>query len=123
MSVSQRFIQILDYFDKNATNFSKELDVSKTAITRIAHGDTLPSSKVLIPLGEKFGINLNWLLLGTGEMFVDEKSASEGIKKGKVIDVKALQKENEQLKEQNGQLKAHLKDKEEIISLLKERKV
>ena len=61
MSVKQRFNQILDYFEKNATNFSKELEVSKTAITRIANGDTLPSSKVLIPLGDKFGINLNWL--------------------------------------------------------------
>ena len=98
MSVKQRFNQILDYFEKNATNFSKELEVSKTAITRIANGDTLPSSKVLIPLGDKFGINLNWLLLGTGDMFADKQKASNGTKKNSGADVKTLQKENKQLK-------------------------
>jgi transcriptional regulator with XRE-family HTH domain len=123
MSVDQRFKYILKHLDINATSISKELNVSKTALSRIASGDTMPSSKILIPLGEKFGINLNWFLLGTGDMFTDKQGASNGTKKNSGVDVKTLQKENKQLKDQNEQLKAHLKDKEEIISLLKERKV
>ena len=55
-------------------------------------------------------------------MFVKGGAAKNGVQNKGGEDVKTLQKENKQLKGQNEQLKAHLKDKEEIISLLKERK-
>ena len=72
--MNERFSQVILFFEKNATSIAKELNVSKTAILRILSGDNLPSSKVLIPLGEKLGVSIDWLLFGEGEMLKNGKT-------------------------------------------------
>ena len=116
MSISQRFKKILYKLDKNSTELANELDVTKSTITKSIHGDTLPSSKILIPLGEKLNININWLLLGKGNMFIDGKAPS--VEDG-TDENNNNEGEMERLKRENEQLREHLKDKEEIIQLLK----
>ncbi|BDS12362.1 helix-turn-helix domain-containing protein [Aureispira anguillae] len=73
MAVHQRFEELLNKLKTNGTKLSKELSVSQTAISRVLNGSTLPSSKILIPLVDKYPrVNLTWLLIGKGEMFVHE---------------------------------------------------
>ena len=69
---------------------------------------------MLIPLGDKLNVNINWLLFGKGEMFIDGQPPNNQTmnEDSNLLEVERLKKENEQLKER-------LKDKEEIIALLK----
>lgn len=118
--MQERFREMLFLLKKNATSLAKDVNVSKTAILKIMNGETLPSSKVLIPLGEKLNININWLLFGVGEMFMDTLVADapnalgdlrtgDNQKTGEVpSNIKECQKEIKQLKQQ-------LKDKDSLI--------
>jgi transcriptional regulator with XRE-family HTH domain len=67
MSISERLKLYLFYSKKNVTQLAEELGVTQSAFNRIVKGDGLPSSKVLTPLAE-MGLNINWLLIGAGEM-------------------------------------------------------
>lgn len=116
MSVKQRFKDLINYFNKNATTFANDLDVSKTAITRIINGDTLPSSKILIPLGEKLKVNLNWLLLGKGEMFDSEDTTPVKNK-----DLEQLTKIINTLEESNEESKKRGETMDKYIALLEQK--
>lgn len=122
MPVKQRFKSLVDFFNKNATTFANDLNVSKTAITRIINGDTLPSSKILIPLGEKLKVNLNWLLLGEGEMFISQDTTPVKNKDleqlSKIID--ALEKSNEESKKRTETMDKYIVMLEEKINELEE---
>lgn len=122
MTIHQRIKELLYKLDKSSTDLAKELDVTQSTITRTTKGDTLPSSKMLIPMGEKLNVNINWLLFGKGSMFMD--GAENEISQGESTDsAQDLSSEVERLERENKQLREHLKDKEEIIRLLKKENV
>ncbi|BDS13034.1 helix-turn-helix domain-containing protein [Aureispira anguillae] len=73
MTISERFKTYLFYSKKNVTQLADEIGVTQSALNRVVKGEVLPSSKVLIPLGN-LGVNINWLLLGNGEMMQDEET-------------------------------------------------
>ena len=78
MAIHTRFKELLDCFKVNGNQLAKELNLSQTSISRILGGDTLPSSKVLIPLAKKYPkINLTWLLIGEGEMFISSNKENK----------------------------------------------
>jgi transcriptional regulator with XRE-family HTH domain len=113
MSVHQRFKKVIKESGKNANNLASEMNVSHTAISRVLKGENLPSSKLLIPLGEKFGVSIDWLLFGVGEMFIDPSgvnkvNSSKGDDKKKDQSAKLCKKELELLKDK-------LKEKELLI--------
>ncbi|WMX15910.1 helix-turn-helix domain-containing protein [Aureispira sp. CCB-E] len=129
MSISERLKLYLFYSKKNVTQLADELGVTQSAFNRIVKGDGLPSSKVLTPLAE-MGININWLLIGAGEMMQEgyqpNKDGNTIINNSKLTnsnntntgDNTVIQSENDsKLKE----LKAEIKSlKVEIKSLKKE---
>lgn len=53
-----------------------ELEVHQSTITNIEHGTTFPKINYLHYFYEKYGLNVNWLITGDGEMYM------EGFKKG-----------------------------------------
>jgi transcriptional regulator with XRE-family HTH domain len=65
--------------------FAESLDTSASYISDIEAGKTAPGSKFLTTFLRKFNINLNWLLTGEGEMFLDESK--------KVVPVEDIPKE------------------------------
>lgn len=67
MTISERLKEYLFLSKKNVTQLAEEIEITQSALNRVVKGDVLPSSKVLIPLG-KLGVNINWLLLGEGDM-------------------------------------------------------
>lgn len=67
MSVSERLKEFVFFSKKSATQLSKELGVTQSAFNKAIKGDVMPSSKILIPLAQ-IGVNINWLLLGEGDM-------------------------------------------------------
>lgn len=87
MSTSDRFKLFLFNQEKYVKDLAKELGVAQSALNRVVRGETMPSSKILIPLA-KMGVNINWLLLGEEEMLRDkfylEKHDSPILKNEKV---------------------------------------
>ena len=57
---------------KNQSNFAKKLDISRTTLIGYEDGSSPPSAAFLIKVYEIFNVNLNWLLTGTGEMFLSK---------------------------------------------------
>jgi transcriptional regulator with XRE-family HTH domain len=108
--MQERFGEMLFLLKKTATDLAREIDVSRTTISKIMSGENQPSSKILIPLGEKLNININWLLFGVGEMFMDSAVTGDSQKNKTTAQgsVKDCEKEIKQLKQQ-------LKDKDSLI--------
>jgi len=66
--------------NKSIRKFAKELNVSQGTLCEIENGKAAPSYKVLYLMGKKYGINLNWLVNGDGEMMVssDRREDADG---------------------------------------------
>jgi len=132
MSVHQRFKEIMFRLEENGASLGRELDVSKTAILKIANGTSLPSSKILIPLGEKLGVSADWLLFNVGTMFLNGEGfktstantplPSKGENEKGVLEQKLeIQVQKNELQEQQITLLSKtIEDKDEIIRLLKQ---
>lgn len=125
MSVGQRFKQLLFFLDKTGSELAKDISVTETAISKTVRGASLPSSKLLIPLGEKLGVSADWLLFGVGEMYLVKKEDSpkakkntkEGLESSKI---QALEMEIKYLKQRLEDKEQVIKSKNEIINFLKE---
>lgn len=77
MSVNQRFRNIRNSFHLTQEMFGKRLDVNQANITDIERGKILPNIKVMEKLHFTFGINLNWLLCGSGKMKLEPGEIEE----------------------------------------------
>lgn len=95
--------------NKNTNSLGKSLGVTDSAISRVLKGQTLPSSKILIPLGEKLGISIDWILFGVGDMFINP-SELNAVKKE--IEEKKGNKSNKEIEH----LKQKLKEKDLLIA-------
>jgi transcriptional regulator with XRE-family HTH domain len=121
MTINQRLKDVIDALGLNATELARDLNVTKSTISNVINGNSLPSSKVLMPLGEVFNVNINWLLLGQGEMFLNgeqskiNKTDFGNSRNSSCEDVTILKKEIQHLNDK-------LKDKEEIIRLMRNQK-
>lgn len=119
MDVNQRLKFLIKKLNLNITSFSKEIGISQSSIRNIVDGENQPSAKVLIPILERYPeLNANWLLVGTGEIFFNEKNQVQEEK----VEYKTAQQEVEALKKEIELLRGSLKDKEEIIRLMKQSK-
>ncbi len=49
--------------------FSKRLLISQSYLSGLENGNEVPTSKLIKLIGLEFGVNLNWLLEGKGEMY------------------------------------------------------
>lgn len=66
--------------DLQRNELAKLSGVSVTAIATYERGEREPAASVLAAYAEVFGVNLNWLLTGEGEMFADPSKAMAGPK-------------------------------------------
>ncbi|BDS13023.1 helix-turn-helix domain-containing protein [Aureispira anguillae] len=137
MAINERLKQILFELDKNAKELANELKVTPTTISKTLKGDTLPSSKLLIPLGEKLGISIDWLLFGKRDMFIDghaqdyhtpindpnsNKSKSKCINQIDKERIRHLEQQIKLLTLSIEDKNKRIEDKEELIKLLKNSK-
>lgn len=66
-------ILIDDNFSGSAYRAAKETGISEAQISRFIAGKSKPSFDVLRKFGD-YGINLNWLIMGEGEKYLQRKS-------------------------------------------------
>jgi transcriptional regulator with XRE-family HTH domain len=118
MAIHTRFKELLDSLKVNGNQLAKELNLSQTSISRILGGNTLPSSKVLIPLAKKYPkINLTWLLIGEGEMFISNNKVNRE-HLDRLAD--SLERENNLLRERIDGLDAELEEIRKEIEAMPE---
>ncbi len=133
VKIGNRFEDLLHQLRLTANAAAPKIGITAPTIGAILKGKTYPSSKILIPLGKIFNVNLNWLLIGTGEMFCggleqnkiigDEATILIGANHGTIkntsgdsSETKYLKKEISSLQKQIEELKA---DKEFLKQILK----
>jgi transcriptional regulator with XRE-family HTH domain len=128
MPVNDRFKELIKTLSFTPNSLSKELNVTQPTIKKLEKGETLPNAKVLIPLLERYNVNINWLLGGQGEMFLEnlEYNNEKGIDENKTTTQighynngsNSNTIENTFLKSKIELLEKSLKDKEKLISIL-----
>ncbi len=75
MSISKRIKQLRAEKKLSQVQLSKQLEVSQASVSQYENGTRSPDSSFLTKLCERYEINLNWLLTGSGPMF----QAPEGV--------------------------------------------
>jgi len=72
MSVGERLILLRKTLDINQTDMAMVLGCTQANISHYEKDGITMSAKCLVLLGDTYNINLNWLLLGIGGMFISE---------------------------------------------------
>jgi transcriptional regulator with XRE-family HTH domain len=92
---------------KSVNAFSLKIGLSRNATTNLLNSrKTLPSFPFLEKIGKAFGVNMNWLIFGQGEMFICDN------------DIKKTQEENERLKAENNLLLSELQGSRFALSIV-----
>jgi len=72
MSVGERLTLLRKALDINQTDMAMVMGCTQANISYFEKEGNMLSAKYLILLGETYSVNLNWLLLGIGEMFMTD---------------------------------------------------
>lgn len=79
--LAKRLTEVRKLVGLSRNIFSLKVSISIQGIGNYECGDRIPDATILSSCGEKFSVNLNWLLTGEGEMFTDvEKAKACGFK-------------------------------------------
>lgn len=70
MSVGERIKAVRKTLGLTQAEFAARISSTQNTITRYETGNRSPSSTVLAMIGQTYGINLEWLRTGVGEMFL-----------------------------------------------------
>lgn len=77
-TVSNRFAYVRGLSGLNKKQFADSINMLATIVSDIESGKREPSKDVLIKLKEKWGVSIDWLLTGEGEMFLPGKDPRQG---------------------------------------------
>lgn len=111
-SIADRFREIRTKSGLKQKDFAQSLGASHSVISDIERGAREPSRQIMQGLAEFYGVDLNWLLIGTGvenESTHNQKSNSEIEKLTAEID--ELKKSIDQLERENKELSKELLDR------------
>ena len=70
-NVGERIKKLREKLDLTQREFGRRIGVMDTVIRRWEKGEFEPTSEKLRAIANEFGVNLNWLLLGKGNMFLN----------------------------------------------------
>lgn len=75
--MKERIQQLLDRLGMTAARFANEIGVQKSGISHIISGRNQPSYDFILKTIKKFPkINIEWFMLGKGEMFTENNTIS-----------------------------------------------
>lgn len=83
MFLGERFKKIRDDLNMTLQELAKIIDVTAGYLSMIENGKKIPGGEILANLALKLNININWLLTGTGEMYVKHETPAMLIKESK----------------------------------------
>ena len=73
MNLGKRIKEIRTVLHITASELAKELEIPVRTIGSYERNEAQPGPKFLNALIEKYSVNINWLLTGTGCMFITKK--------------------------------------------------
>ena len=74
--VGKRLKEIRSTLDSSQTHMAKTLGIAQSTLSQIESEHSQPSFDVLNRLAARYAVNLNWLVLGTGDMFIESTTPS-----------------------------------------------
>ncbi len=77
MSINDRIKQLRKTLKLSQTDFGKNLGVSRDVINNLDRSAVEPKPLILEHICSVYNVNPDWLLHGTGEMFVERDSGDE----------------------------------------------
>ena len=75
-NIGERIFSIRAKLKLNQREFAKKLETSSGYISGIESGKNMAGGEFLLRLNREFGVDLNWLLTGIGEPFVNTTPAA-----------------------------------------------
>ena len=70
--IKDRLKKVREYLGLSQQEMADKLEILVTTISKYERGIINPASNFLIKIHSIFNINLNWLIAGQGNMFLDE---------------------------------------------------
>lgn len=81
--MKDRIRQLMESQHMQQNNFAEVLGISAGSLSGIFSGRTKPTINIVNAIKEKFArVNTDWLLFGTGSMYLDDRKASAGLPGG-----------------------------------------
>jgi len=100
--IADRFRELRAKTGLSQKDFASSIDLSHTVIAEIERGGREPSRKVMVAVARKYGVSLDWLLLGVGSM--------EGAQPKEDPEVEVLKKEIAEMEDTIRALEAENKE-------------
>ena len=76
--MKDRIQQLMRHEGMTQQEFATTLELSPSSLSSIFNGRTNPTNNHVLAIHKRFpNINVNWLMFGEGDMYVDEESAGE----------------------------------------------
>lgn len=68
--IPERLRELRKDFGLSQERLAQDLGIAVFTVQKWERGSFLPGAKALIAIAEKYGVSLNWLLLGEGPKFL-----------------------------------------------------
>ena len=88
--IGLRFKNIRNLLGKSQDMLASDLGITKQAISNIENSKSSPSITVLSKLSVDFKVNLNYLITGSGNVFVDFDANKETLRKTILLEVENM---------------------------------
>ncbi len=77
--MKDKLIQLFKVLKTNQKEFASKIGISPSRLTEVISGRTKAlSAEAVASISREYGVNLNWLLTGEGDMFLPGKEPGEG---------------------------------------------
>jgi transcriptional regulator with XRE-family HTH domain len=117
VSVPERLEQLLKHFKINQKQLSKLADLSENTISNAKKGKNVPNIDFFNNISKVFTtLNPKWLYMGEGPMILEETD-DEATKNTELLE--EMKDRVSLMEKEVNMLRSQIKDKEEIINLLK----
>ena len=88
--IGNRLKNIRKNLNKSQEELARDLGLTKQAVSNMEHTKSFPSPMTMKKLHLDFGVNINYLLTGVGEHFVDTNAHSKSIKNELIKDIEDI---------------------------------
>lgn len=85
MSINNRLREVMEYKSLNIKAFAELLNVPYRTLQNYLLNERDPSTEVLIKISDVLNVDLNWLMLGEGDMFRRSTNENELSEKEKQL--------------------------------------
>lgn len=69
MNISDRLNQLIELKKLNIKDFAEQCDIPYRSMYNYVRGERKPNLEALSKISQRFNVDLNWLIMGNGEVF------------------------------------------------------